>query len=351
MAPCNHISLLQIVKGEQVSLVNNERMENLVKEMAWNGSSTVQRPSLQFFIGGEAKNLGLRQIFPQNNFGRGYRDRNSIASLRLDTSTSNSSTPVLFGESNPLVAPGFQYHGIAQCHQTTCQPCCWTSTQSLYDILHARLFFLFADVICIFADDFGNVNNAINRLKVWATIGSASGLSRITRPRVIIVASGNSVSPIHDILEMGEIETNLGSGDSAELQNAFSAIVLLQLAGDCLSPLSRHRRLKESIMRQTDEMQAIRKQMGLSLSAVHLNSLFSKAIRYTAQTITQPFCLIKASREGNELSSEYSGHLQRFFQLGLSQTLTLEPLMSIIASSMLMDFYNPNMHSMSVIND
>lgn len=69
MAPCNHISLLQIVKGEQVSLVNNERMENLVKEMAWNGSSTVQRPSLQFFIGGEAKNLGLRQIFPQNNFG------------------------------------------------------------------------------------------------------------------------------------------------------------------------------------------------------------------------------------------------------------------------------------------
>lgn len=124
------------------------------------------------------------------------------------------------------------------------------------------MFFLFADVICVFADDFGSVNNAINRLKVWATIGSASGLSRITRPRLISVASENSVSPIHDSLEMGEIETNLGSGDSPELQNAFSAIVLLQLAGDCLSPLSRHRQLKESIMRQTDEMQAIRKQIG-----------------------------------------------------------------------------------------
>lgn len=158
MAPCNHISLLQVVKGEQVSLVNNERMGKLVNEMAWNGSSTVQRPSLQFFVGGEAKNLAIRQIFPQNNIGRGYRDRNSIASLRLDTSTSNSNTPVLFGESNPLVASGlsgFPNHGIAQCHQTTCQPCCWTSTQSLYDILHARLLFLFADVICIFADDLG----------------------------------------------------------------------------------------------------------------------------------------------------------------------------------------------------
>ena len=350
MAPCNHISLVQVVKGEQVSLVNNERMEKLVKEMAWNGSSTVQRPSLQFFVGGEAKNLAIRQIFPQNNFGRGRRDRNSIASLRLDTSTSNSNTPVLFGESNPLVAPGFQYHEIAQCHQTTCQPCCWTSTQSLYDILHARLFFLFADVICIFADDFRSVNDAINRLKIWATIGSASGLSRITRPRVIIVASGHSVSPTYD-LEMEEIETNLGSDDLTGLQNAFSAIVLLQLAGDCLSPLSRHRRLKESIMRQTDEMQAIRKQTGLSLSAIHLSNLFSKAIRHTAQTITRLFCLIKASREGNEISSQYSGHLARFFQLGLSQNLTLEPLMSIIASSILMDFYSPNMHSMSVIND
>lgn len=293
----------------------------------------------------------MRQIFPQSNTGRGYRDRNSIASLRLDTSTSNSNTPVLFGESNPLVEPEFQYHGIAQCHQTTCQPCCWTSTQSLYDILHARLFFLFADVICIFADDLGDVNDAINRLKIWATISSASGLSRITRPRVIIVASGHSVSPTYDVLEMGEIEINLESGDSTELQNAFSAIVLLQLAGDCLSPLSRHRRLKESIMRQTDEMQAIRKQMGLSLSAVHLNNLFSKAIRHTAQTIIRPFCLIKASREGNEISSQYNGHLARFFQLGLSQNLTLQPLMSIIASSILMDFYSPNMHSMSVIND
>ena len=355
MAPCNHISLLQVVKGEQVSLVNNERMEKLVNEMAWNGSSTVQRPSFQFFIGGDAKNLAIRQIFPQNNIGRGYRDRNSIASLHLDTSTSNSNTPVLFGESNPLVTSGLsgfqQYHGIAQCHQTTCQPCCWTSTQSLYDILHTRLLFPFADVICIFADNLGNVNDAINRLKIWATIGSNSGLSRITRPRVIIVASGNSVSLTYDVLEMGEIETNLGSSDLTELQNAFSAIFLLQLAEDCLSPLSRHRRLKEFIMRQTDEMQAIRRQMGLSLSAVHLKNLFSKAIRHTAPTITQPFCFIKASREGNEISSQYSGHLARFFQLGLSQNLTLEPLMSIIASSILMDFYSPDMHSMSVIND
>lgn len=176
------------------------------------------------FHRGRSQNLGMRQIFPKNKFGRGHHDRNSIASLRLNTSNSNSN---IFGENNPLVAPGFQYHGIAQCHQSAFQPCCWTATQSLS---HARLFFLFADEVSIFSDDFGNVNNAINRPKIWATIGSASVLSKITPPRVIIVASGHSVSPNYDLLEMGEIETNLGSGHSAGLQNAFSAIILLQFA-------------------------------------------------------------------------------------------------------------------------
>lgn len=79
------------------------------------------------------------------------------------------------------------------------------------------MLFLFADVICIFVNNLENVNDAINCLKIWATISSASGLSRITRPRVIIVALENFVSPTYDVLEMGEIETNLESSDLTEL--------------------------------------------------------------------------------------------------------------------------------------
>ena len=67
MAPCNHILLLQVVKKEQISFVNNERIEKLVNKMAWNSSLTVQCLFLQFFGEREAKNLAICQIFPQNN--------------------------------------------------------------------------------------------------------------------------------------------------------------------------------------------------------------------------------------------------------------------------------------------
>lgn len=84
--------------------------------MAWNGNSTIQRPSLQFFIEKKAKNLAIYQIFPENNIRQKYCDQNSIASLCLDTSTLNFNTFVLFGKSNALVLSRllkFQYYEIA----------------------------------------------------------------------------------------------------------------------------------------------------------------------------------------------------------------------------------------------
>ena len=51
----------------------------------------------------------------------------------------------------------------------------------------ARLIFLFADLICVFVDDFNSTDEAISQVATWAQIGPASSL---TRPRVIMVTSG-----------------------------------------------------------------------------------------------------------------------------------------------------------------
>lgn len=186
MTTCDHISLVRLTEGE-ISILEDERMVRLVHELTWNGKPSVQYPSLQFYIGGNAKNIALRALFPQDNLrGRGCHGHNSVASLRLDTSTITTDQPILFGESNHSTAKR-AHETSYDCHQTASHFCRWTSNQSLFDILHARLLFLFADVICIFADDFGNVNNVIDRLKIWATIGSASTLPTV-RPRVGIWA-------------------------------------------------------------------------------------------------------------------------------------------------------------------
>ena len=36
----------------------------------------------------------------------------------------------------------------------------------VYDILHAQIFCLFSDVLCIFIDDFLNFKSVVNRLKI-----------------------------------------------------------------------------------------------------------------------------------------------------------------------------------------
>ena len=280
-----------------------------------------------------------------NNLRRNYQEQNSIANLSLDTSTLGSERPVLFAESDPraVVEP---HHETSHCHRVLSHPCHWaTNPEShLYNILHARLFFLFADTICIFADDFKDFNSVLNLLKTWAAIGSASSLSIEVRPRVIIAASGHSVSPTFDVLEIEDLEFELDPVSSAVLQESFSAITLIRLADDCLSPLARHRRLKETIMRQADEVQQIRVKKRQLFSAIHMCKLYSQAVQHTVKTINQPFYFIVACREGNEISEDFDHHLVTFYRIGLQHSLSDHALTSSIASSVLMDSYPPDMH-------
>ncbi len=236
MVTCDHISLVRLAKEEKVSILDDGRMVRPVQELTWNVKPSLQYPSLQFYIGGNAKNIALQELFPQNNIRRRCHGRKSVTSLHLDTSTITTDQPIFFVESNPSGAKTTHetsYH----CHQTASHFCRWTLNQSLFDILHARLFFILADVICIFTDDFGSINIVIDRLKISALIESASSLA-IVRTLVIIVASGHSVSPTFDILEMKEVNINCNS-NLMELRNSFSAIILIHLAGRDLSPLAR----------------------------------------------------------------------------------------------------------------
>lgn len=339
MPGCEHIAWLQSANTGESQLRDGGRMKRIIQEMP---RPVAQYPSIIFFMGQKAKNTALRELFPYNNIKRGRRD--GFANLRMDNTTISSDQPIWFADSDPFtrVTPTC---GTATCHESSTYPIRWASSlnHSIFDIVHARVFFLFTDVICIFADDFDGLESIAKRLVTWVSIGNASSLSRLVRPRVIIITSADGASPTHDLLETEDFRFFLRQQSHEDIMECFSSISLFYLPGDHLSPLAQHRPLKENILGQAEEMRKIRSSSQNLFSAVHLDSFCQQALLHTAETITQRFSFIHAAREDTALKG-LTEHLINFTELCAQVKLPYDTLASHIASCILMDAYPPGMH-------
>ncbi len=339
MFRCNHISLLRIAEGKEVCLLDDDRLDRVMQSMT---NSFAQYSSLQFFIERKAKDLTLPELFPHNNVRRDHQDRNCVANFRLDVSFISCNRSILFVDSDSLSVI-YRNHEAASCHRTASYSVLWVvaSNHSLYDILHARLFFLFTDVICIFADDFKDHESVTDRLNTWATIEFAVDLFREIRSRVVIVAFD----------QMKKLRRNKQFWSIVNTRNFFFSIELLYLPEDHLSSLARYRRLKDILLRQANEIRWLRISKHYLFSAVHMSRLFSRALQHIVDSINQSFSFIRASRERNEIIEDYSNHLLTFFKLEARCEVSYSSLISFVASSILMNAYSSNMHSESLMND
>ena len=343
-SPCKHTGWLNFTSAEEPILWDTGRLSRILLELA---NPTNQRPSLLLFVGRKAKDNALRELFPCNNFQRAKRD--GIATLTADTLSLQSQFPILFAESDPWAGSVSQHAVTAQCHENTPFPIRWTlhAPQNLSDLIHARLLCLFVDVLCIFADDFCDFEDVVSRLRAWAACGRPSSQFNMARPRVIIIRQGvgPGPSPTYDFLQSEHLHYNLSP---AEVGDFFSSITVLHLANERISSLARHRRLKELIQRQTDEMRHVKQTIGCLFSAVHLNCFFTAAAHHTAQTIIEPFDFLATSRQQNPVSTAYSEHLNEFLRLSRQRGLSHHTQSMFIASAMLLNAYPPGMHCESV---
>ncbi|MCJ1231936.1 hypothetical protein MMC12_008615 [Toensbergia leucococca] len=345
MATCEHLAWLHVTNAKEITLLNPGRMTRVIDELT---KPATQQPSILLFLGRKAKNLAVRELFPENNIRKGQRD--GLATLRVDNSSLYSDYPILFAESDPITTISSAAN-LSSCHETESISLQWskvTAVHDLYDILHARLFCLFTDVLCVFAEDFATFDDVVKRLKAWAAAGSASNLCKQIRPRVVIIKRGSepSPSPTYNYLETQDLHFNLHQQDLMEF---YSSITVLHLADEQISPLARFRRLKELLWRQMDEMRQERRKNRCLYSAVHLNDFFEKAVAHTAASIVQPFDFILASRQNNAVGSDYQDHLTSFLRLGTKHKISYDVMMGFIASTILLDAYPPLMHSKTVL--
>ena len=345
MASCEHLAWLQVVGINDLRLLDPGRMSQLVRELK---DPANQRPSSLLFVGRQAKDLALRELFPDNNFKKHPCD--GVATLRIDNASIYSDRPILFAESSPSDAIPLAAEDPHLC-ETESVPIQWaedTTVQELYNVLHARLFCLFADVVCVFADDFADFDDAVQLLKSWAAAGSAAGHFDKIRPRVVIVRRGDaaSPSPTYDLLKIDDLQQGLHSGS---LKDLFSSIKVLHLAAEQLSPLARFRRLKELLWREIDEMRHARQNLGCLYSAEHTTRFFHMAVAHTAASISRPFDFLSASRRGNDVEPDFVHHLSRFMRSGVDHQAPRDALMTFVASSIMLDAYPPKMHGKTIL--
>ena len=345
MASCEHLAWLQAIGINELRLLDPGRTSQLVRELK---DPANQRPSLMLFVGREAKDLALRELFPDNNFKK--HSCEGVATLRIDNASIYSDHPILFAESRPSHAIPLAADDSRLC-ETDSFPIQWaddTTVQQLSNVLHARLFCLFADVVCVFADDFADFDETVQRLKSWAAAGSASVHFDKIRPRVVVVRRGDaaSPSPTYDLLELDDLQQGL---QDRSLMEFFSSIKVLHLAAEQLSPLARFRRVKELLWREMDEMRHARQNLGCLYSAEHTARFFRMAVAHTAASTSLPFDFILASRRGNGVEPDFAQHLSRFMGSGENRHIPRDALMTFIASSIMLDAYPPKMHGKTTL--
>lgn len=340
MPECEHTQLLQVAGDQGVALFEFGRFEKVTRDLP---DPDAQYPRLVHFVGRRHKDTALKQFFPNNNIGR-FRQQ-SITNLRADTTGIGTDSPLLFLDSDPFVGITTEPHP-AKCHPSTQYPLAWYPHLdfTVNDIIHARLLFLFSDVICIFVDDFPSLEDCALQLIRWARIGSASSLSYHVRPRVVVVTSDSCVPPETAELRLEAFCHSVYEGCQHGLDETFESVQIFRLGSDQLSPLARHRQLKEVIRNHTMETSDIRQRHGVRFSATHLAAFFKQAAANLAKSMEMPFSFLSATRVGNQIDDDLLDHLTNFLRLAQKVNMASPDFTLYISSALVMDAYPPGMH-------
>ncbi|QSS64910.1 hypothetical protein I7I51_01985 [Histoplasma capsulatum] len=343
MSLCDHVSWVGFVEGEAGPHLSYDwRLARVIGELH---KPYEQYPHVIFFMGTKHKDAALRQLCKGN-----YRRTNNrgAINLRADSNSLGSTYPRLYADCDPgrcTLHPAF--NTPQTCHRQEIFPVRWpTSPTEPYDLVIARLLFLFTDVICIFAEDVGGLEATRTLLLKWAAIGSASTLPPRVRPRIIVVTGGErSKSMTELMLAEDDFLFQMFDFGSAPLFSSFSNIGISRLPSMELSADARYLQLWADINTELRETRQARLTDRARFSAVHLNAFFEDALlRHFTTDALAPFSFILWSRRSNPISGSLVSHLSNFFTEGCRIHAPYDALASYVASAILMDAYPPSMH-------
>jgi hypothetical protein len=369
MRYCKHTEWLNLaVRNEDVLLQNTDRLQTILEDLP---NPDEQCPSLVVFIGNRSKAIaikGLAKTFsPQPRYGckqsyyndelrwgetkiSGRRAHGEIH-LHIHPPSVFSSRPVLLAEGDlPSTSKLTQALATEQCHETgsrvlnardSVTPTLSESANRIY----FKLLSPFTDVFCFFADDVGRFKPIVQRLALWLDLGRPSTLPRATRPKILIVTERTNAKK-DDESDLNVFKRMLRKETTMDVFEQFSDIRILSLAAHNknLSNKARHRELFECLLNFSDQVREARINTQTLFSARHFAAFFHYALDHMVTASERPFSFVHASRIENPISSSLQDHLLLFLQNIRTPQQLLQFAIPIIASSLVLDGYPPDMH-------
>ena len=149
-------------------------------------------------------------------------------------------------------------------------------------------------------------------------------------------------------LEMEEFRYRLLVNGDTKLRESFSSIKIFHLSESNRSNLARYANLKNNLMRDAREIQAMKHDASFSFSALHQARLYSHSVRHFAQSYSEVFDVVTVSRESNKVTPDMAEHIGCFLGEAIRTKMPHDSVTSFVASAILMDAYPPGRHRKSL---
>lgn len=201
--------------------------------------------------------------------------------------------------------------------------------------------FLFADIVCIFGDDFpGGLLSVARFLAGIIRTRQGAAPSNLIRLKVIVVLTG---TPDYSGRTASEIRCFYHELHATGWQHVMGLFLAVNVIHTDRAPDSvLYNNLRLSVQAQLNDVQSLRRTNGHLFTAAHLSGLFSQAIRHFASSPGIAFDFIWATRESNPVPPGLKYHLSHYVDAGIKAGCPPKALLASMVSALLMDHYVPD---------
>ncbi|KAJ3499522.1 hypothetical protein NLG97_g285 [Lecanicillium saksenae] len=334
MSFCKHTAWLRVWKrGDQVTLEASDRTGRLLRHVRQ------EEPiGVVVFIGHQRKYGVLSSLQLRS---RSARARKSHGEIHLDVAhiTRNQQMLIVDGDlpkhgQLPRTQGAFSCHEVAS-KQYTAAP---QPAASVSDSIYHRALFPLTDVVCLFAEDIGGLDCALQHLAAWNGQGPSS-TARISPAILLVVDRGQEA----------KAKAKLRAEKLQRPHGWFHMIRVVSIDREAHRSSNRrqaksYQSLSMEISRLIRSAQTERRRASLLFSARHVLEFLRIAAARTVEECWTPLDFVQASRLFDQVDENIESHILNLASQFEHQDDVADVAAPLVASSFLLNHYVPDMH-------
>ncbi|KJZ68128.1 hypothetical protein HIM_12483 [Hirsutella minnesotensis 3608] len=364
MSNCKHTDWLRLWRsGGATNLEITERPRCLLKDVS---KPDHVRPSLLVLLGNRSKQIAATRLGIAD--ARRCKAR-SHGEMHLFVASARGRTdkPVIVSDGDVPLHNRLPFcPRSSRCHERRTRALAegfgGRRAVDLADAIIHRTMLPLADVVCLFAQDIGGIDVALQRLQSWFGRGQPSSMPQI-RPRVLLVVGEDE----HHIAQL-RLDDIVKRSPNAYVADKCTDVVIVSLPDKSSRVMRQHvivslpdkssrvtrqhgaggkvgwHQFRNCIFASLDIARKRRQESSSLFSARHFSEFLCHAIDSAIDPAWTPLDVIRISRVSNPIATDLSFHVGNVVGLCKTVTQVKNVAIPLIASSLILDSYPPYMH-------